>query len=58
MRRLAANENKLVVAVPKVIRLTIVRVEPQLVTITIHVEHVRVTIGVVFVQDTIYTTTS
>ncbi len=47
MRRLAANEHETVVVVPKVVGITTVRVEPTIVAIALHVEHVQITIGVV-----------
>ena len=44
---LATEEDETIVAIPPVVRIVPIRVEPQLVTVTIHVEHVRVAIRVV-----------
>lgn len=52
-KRLSRPENKLVVTIPPVRRLSVVRMELQLVAIAIKVEHVRVAIAVSFVYRTI-----
>ncbi|MBU1104647.1 hypothetical protein L6255_02640 [Candidatus Parcubacteria bacterium] len=57
MRRLAGNEHKTVAGIPKVVGLAIVSVEPTSTTIAIHIEQVRIAIGVVYIQSIFYTTT-
>ncbi|MFH1648899.1 MAG: hypothetical protein ABIA11_04225 [Patescibacteria group bacterium] len=47
MRKLATDKHETVVGVPEVVRLTIVNIEPMIVTIAIHVEHVQIAIGIV-----------
>ena len=47
MRRLATNEHKAIISIPKVVRLAIISVEPVTIVIALHVEQVQITIGVV-----------
>jgi hypothetical protein len=59
MKRVARHtEHKLVVVIPPIVRLSVVVVQLQLaIVVAVHVEHVRVTIGVRNMQNIIFTTT-
>jgi len=47
MRRLAGHEHEAIVSIPEVVRLTIVSIEPTIITVTLDIEQVEITIGVV-----------
>lgn len=47
MRRLATDKHETVVTVPEVVGVTVVRVEPKLIVVTVDVEHVQIADGVV-----------
>ena len=46
MKRVAGAEDKLVVSIPEVVRITIVAVEPPTVLIVLHVEDVQIAIRI------------
>ena len=46
MKRFAKTENKTVVSIPEIVRMTIVAIEPQIIVIVFNVEDVEVAIGV------------
>ena len=55
MKRVA--EHKAIVGIPLVVRIRVVRVQPALVAIMLHIEDIRVAVRIGYVRDTIRTTT-
>ncbi len=47
MRKLAGDEHEAIAGIPEVIRLTIVSIEPTIITVTLDIEQVEIAIGVV-----------
>ena len=56
-KRLSETEDKLVVRIPPVVRLSIVAIEFKLFAIRVQVENVRIAIAVCYICDALFATT-
>jgi len=54
--RIATDEHEAVVSIPDVVGVAIVGVEPLLVAVVLHVEHVEVAVRVGYVRCAVYIT--
>jgi hypothetical protein len=57
MKRVAETEDKHIVAIPEVVSVTIVAIEPQIVIVVFDIEQFAVAIGISYIQHAIRATT-